>query len=147
MRKLQSSIQPVKAGIGNGSDREIVVLHTHAKGTASALRMAASLGNGLYSRIRLIALRVVPFPLALNTPPVSASFTERAVARLAEDFPEVQRIDVLNCREEADALCCALHPVSIVLLGPPKHWWNRREARLSKALIRMGHTVLSPRQA
>ena len=123
--------------------KEIVVLYTMPSATVTALRHAAKLSNLLYGRIRLIALKVVPYPLALATPPVPCEFTENHLRELASGIPAEIRVDVLNCRDEVETLCTALRPSSLVLIGPRQHWWNRHESRLAKELMQRGHSVLS----
>ena len=132
--EIDSQFDPVK---------EIVVLYTTPAATATALRHAAKLCSLLYGRIRLIALKVVPYPLALATPSVPSEFTENFIRDLASGVPAEIRVDVLNCRDEVETLCNALQPSSLVLIGPRQHWWNRHESRLTKALKQRGHSVLS----
>ena len=145
MPTLERSIEPQTGAIDDAAERELVVVHTSVAATKVALQTAAQLGNGLYNRIRLIALRVVPFPLPLTAPPVAERFTEQFFALMAEDFPEVTRVDVVNCRDEAEGLCSALRTSSLVVIGPPRRWWSSREAKLRKAATRAGHTVLPVR--
>ena len=64
MFTLEKSFQDLLAESGVGRidpEKELVVVHTTTAGTRAALRMAANLGNGLYTHIRLIAARIVPY--------------------------------------------------------------------------------------
>ena len=121
---------------------EMVVVHTTAGGTRSALRAAAILGDGLYSHIRLIAPRVVPYPLSLFTPPVSKEFTEHFFIDLVAGIPANTQIDIRICRDAVEMLRAAIRPGSLVVIGKRSHWWPGRESALAKALRRMGHVVL-----
>ena len=51
----------LETGQVSGSRLEIVVLHTEAKETVGALKMAADLACGL-APVRLVAIQQVPYP-------------------------------------------------------------------------------------
>src|SRR5258708_14575773 len=121
MSTLGNRLQ-VPAEDENNSDfdpvKEIVVLYTTPSATAEALRHAAKLSTLLYGRIRLIALKVVPYPLDLATPSVSVEFTEDTLRALTSGISADVLVDVLNCRDEVETLCARLRPASVVLIGP-----------------------------
>jgi len=144
MSILETHFRPPAQVADGQSDpvREIVVVYTTPAATQAALRRAAVLCEGLFNRIRLVAVTVVPYPLAVSTPPVATEFTEEILAKLVSVVSADVRIDMVNCRDEVDALCRALQPRSLVLIGPRAHWWSRHESRLTNVLTRHGHAVL-----
>jgi hypothetical protein len=125
-------------------ENELVVVHTTAAATRAALHAAARLGSGLYTHIRLIAPRIVPYPLSLASPPVSAEFTERFLLDLVAEVPTATRIDIRNCRDAVEMIRSALKPGSLVVIGKRAHWWLTAECRLVRTLRKLGHTVVLP---
>ena len=145
MFTLEKTFQDLMAETGAGQgepEKELVVVHTTTTGTRAALRMAANLGNGLYTHIRLIAPRIVPYPLLLTDPPVPAEFTEQYFLELVAEIPVNTRIDIRNCRDAVEMLRSALKPGSLVVIGKRARWWFSAEARLAKTLRAMGHAVV-----
>jgi len=134
---------PPETGGTNGNERlEVTVVFTGDGTTLSALKTADALATRLGARITLIALEVVPYPAALNTPPVVLEFARnrlRTVARLSAVDADLR---VYLCRDRWDALTVVLKPRSLVVLGARKRWWPTAESRLSKRLRRAGYEVV-----
>ncbi len=124
------------------TEKELVVVHTTAACTRAALHMAARFGNGPFRRIRLIAPKVVPYPLPLTNPPVAEAYTEHLLLDLAAEVPADTRIEIRNCRDAIEMLSIALKPGSLVIIGKRAHWWFTAEPRLARTLRRMGHAVV-----
>ena len=145
MFTLEKTFQDLLAesGVGQGEpEKELVVVHTTTTGSRAALRLAANLGNGLYTHIRLIAPRIVPYPLSLSNPPVPADFTEQFFLSLVAEIPVNTRIDIRNCRDAVEMLRSAIKPGSLVVIGKRARRWFSAEARLAKTLRKMGHAVV-----
>ena len=62
---------------------EITVVFTTPEATLAATQRAAALLNGMDARINLLAVHAVPFPLALDNPPVSVAFYELHLLQIA----------------------------------------------------------------
>jgi len=116
------------------SKLEIVVLHTNVATTVSALKMAAELASGL-APVRLLAVQVVPFPLSLDAPPVSAEFLENRFVEMVKEAAVEASVDIRLCRDAADA--CV-----VVIGGRRRRWWPTAAMRLARRLERLGHQVV-----
>jgi hypothetical protein len=133
-----------------GADRplDIVVLHTSDASTLRALKTAASLAAELSARVHIVAPRIVPYPLSLNTPPVPVSFTARRLLDLASEAGVEVSVDIILCRDLMTTLSVVLKPQSLIVTGErPSRWWIfswlEREYRLAQRLRKQGHQVLS----
>jgi hypothetical protein len=149
IRVLESDGQS-RAEAQEDADRplDIIVLHTSDASTLRALKTAASLAAELSARVHLVAPRIVPYPLALNTPPVPVSFTARRLLELASEAGVEVSVDIILCRDLMTTLRAVLKPQSLIVTGErPSRWWSfswlEREYRLTQRLRKQGHHVLS----
>ena len=69
-----------------GPNARIYVIFTDIIGTRAALLAATRLADGLDLPLSLLAARSVPYPLPLESPPVSVEFTEHAMRSLVSDL-------------------------------------------------------------
>jgi hypothetical protein len=133
--------------------RLFVILTTPSE-TTQALRAANSLVVGLGATIALLAPHEVPFPFALNEPPVSIGFTENQLRSIAIQGCRISSVDakrakaafehdvniqILLRRDARNALLKALPQSSLVVI--------RGERRLAAALARTGHQVIAPKDS
>ena len=123
---------------------EVVVMFTDVPGTLRALKTAAELAHNLNGRIRLLAPQVVPYPLPLDSPQVSREFNERRFQTLAShgSSPVDTRVEMRLCRDRDDAVCQALEPEALVVMGAHHSWWPTAEKALARKLRRKGHQVV-----
>ena len=125
---------------------DVVVMFTDVPGTLKALKAAAELAHNLNGRIRLLAPQVVPYPLPLESPHVSREFHERRFQTLASHLSPTVRIDtrveLCLCRDRDAALCEALEPEALVVIGAHRPWWPTAEKALARKLRRKGHHVI-----
>ena len=132
---------PVVAEPPSISKLEIVVLHTEEAATVSALKMAAELAAGL-APVRLLAIQVVPYPLNLETPPVSVEFLEQRFAEMAREAAVEIAVDIRLARDPADVIENDLGPHCVVVIGGRRRWWPTASMRLARRLERLGHQVV-----
>ncbi len=125
----------------SNSSLEIVVLHTTAKETAGALKMAADLASGL-APVRLVALQEVPYPLPLDAPPVSVEFLEKRFSNMASEAGVEASIDIRLCRDARDVVESELGPHCVVVMGGRRRWWPTAAMRLARRLEHLGHQVV-----
>src|SRR5450631_3341773 len=123
------------------SKLEIVVLHTEAEATVSALKMAAELASGL-APIRLLAIQVIPYPLSLDAPPVSVEFLEKRFSNMTSEAGVDAFIDIRLARDAADVVESELGPHCVVVIGGRRQWWPTASMRLARRLERLGHQVV-----
>jgi len=121
---------------------EIFVVFTTLELTAAALKRASALACNLGARIVILAARVVPYPLALTTPPVQPSFDERRLRRIAAECSVETTVILCMCRDLWQSLTLALTPNALVVLGVRKRWWPTRETGLARKLRRAGYKVV-----
>jgi len=131
----------VVAEPASNSKLEIIVLHTQEVETVNALKMAAELASGL-APVRLLAIQVVPYPLGLDTPPVSVEFLEKRFVEMAQEAAVEVAVDIRLCRDAGDVLESELGPHSVVVIGGRRHWWPTAAMRLAWRLERLGHQVV-----
>jgi hypothetical protein len=125
---------------------DVTVVFTKVPATLQALKIAAELAHNLNGRIRLLVPQVVPFPLPLEKPAVSAEFNRRRLQTLASQGSIDTRVEVWLCRDRYDALCQALEPKALVVMGARPswlpNWWPTAEKALVRKLRRRGHQVI-----
>ncbi len=124
------------------SSLPVAVVYTSASATVLALKRAGNLAKELDARIRVIVPQVVPYPLPLDQPAV---YPERAARRFLTriDGHSIEsQIEVLLCRDAAQAIHQMVAPESLLVLGGRASWWPTREKRLAKDLRRAGHHVI-----
>ena len=121
---------------------DIAVIFTSVEATLAALKEAGALARSLDARITLLVPRVVPYPLALETPPVSIEFNERRFRLIASQSRVETRVRIYLCRDGFEALANVLDPRSIVVIGGRKRWWPTRERKLARQLRRAGHEAV-----
>lgn len=120
----------------------VTVLYTTAEDTVCALKRAAELAHNLGSSIRLLVMRVVPFPLPLNAPPVPVQFMERQAGMLAREAGVDTDVHIIDCRDREEVLMGLLPSNSVVVLGDTPHWLPGKISRLARLLRRQGHEVV-----
>jgi hypothetical protein len=135
------ALQTDRPAAVSDSSLEIVVLHTKAKETLRALKMAGELACGL-APIRLLAVQVVPYPLALNAPQVSVEFLESRFSKMASEAVVDASVDIRLGRDAGGVLESALSPRSVVVIGGRRRWWPTARMRLARRLERLGHHVV-----
>ena len=118
------------------------VIYTHLPGTAKTLNAASGLARGLGARVTVHVAQVIPYPLALKSPPVSVQFAEEQLLALAGEQPVETNIQMYLCRDLTDTIRRVLKPDSVVVIGSRKSWWPTPEQRLAATLRRDGHHVI-----
>jgi hypothetical protein len=124
------------------SSVSVFVVSTNPELLNSSLATARQLTHELGAQIEVLAPFVVPYPLDLSHPPVEPSFLENKLLRDNALLIEVEKVRILLCRDEAEAVLGALAPKSIVVLAVRRRWWRTREDCLADKLIAAGHQVV-----
>jgi hypothetical protein len=125
---------------GDGELR-VFVPYTSPDLTRTALAEAAVLTRSLSPHITLFLVHVVPFPLPLDKPDVSAAFLERRLAAVVRDAGVEADIRIGFARDRDFGSEQILPPNSLVVMATRRRWWPTAEAKLARALARAGHSV------
>ena len=120
---------------------EVSVVFTGSGPTLPALQEAGVLAGRLAAEVTLIVPQIVPYPLALTSPPVLLDFNERRFFLIASESKVETTVRIYLCRDRWDALRSILKPHSLVVIGGRKRWWPTPEKRLAQRLRRAGHQV------
>ena len=140
---LPATGQPSRPPVEEAGQRlNIAVVFTSVEATLAALKEAGALASSLGARITLLVPQVVPYPLALETPPVLIEFNERRFRLIASQSPVETTVQIYLCRDGMETLTNVLSPGSIVVIGAQKRWWPTREKKMARQLRRVGHEVV-----
>jgi len=121
---------------------EVNVVYTELPGSAEILETASGLAHGLGARVTVHVAQVIPYPLALKSPPVAVAFAEEKLLYLASEQPVETRIQMYLCRDLIETIRRVLKPDSVVVIDGKKRWWPTREQTLARGLKRDGHRVI-----
>src|SRR5258706_8546422 len=108
---------------------DIVVPYTTAELTRLALMKAAELSLEVPSRIRIVRVQRVPFPLQLQEPPVAVDVLREQTEKVARGLRAAE-IDIILARDAEETLLNALTPNSIIVIAGYTRRWPTHEDRL-----------------
>lgn len=129
----------------SGSELCVTVIATTEEGTTAALNAAKWLAGDLDARITLLKIEVMRIRLPLYRPPLSLIFSinqQHSLVRRSDAGEEDVNIQIRLCRDFDSGLQGVLRRRALVVIGGRRHWWLRREERLERALLRLGHHVI-----
>ena len=119
---------------------DIAVPYTTPQLTRLALREAQELTSKLPSRIRVLRMLTVPYPLDLRNPPVALDILREQTRQVARGV-SADEIVLFLTRDPEETLLKTLRPGSIVVIASKKRWWRTAQERLQKMCERHGHQV------
>jgi hypothetical protein len=119
---------------------DIVVPYTTPRLTRLALREAEELALKLPSRIRVLRMLTVPFPLDLRQPPVALDIVREQTRQVARGIAAAEIVLFLT-RDPEKTLLKILRPASIVVIASKRRWWRTAQERLQKICEKHGHQV------
>jgi hypothetical protein len=119
---------------------DLVVPFTTPELTRAAIAAAGRMGDGLHAAIRLIKVQCVPYPLALNEPPVFVDFLRQQLSSFHSTLPLTSEIHF--AREFEPGLQYGLNEGSVIVLSYRKRPWRTRSERIAASLVRTGHKVI-----
>jgi hypothetical protein len=127
------------------SELAIFVLFTSVDWTLKALEKACEIARPLETRVVVVVIQAVPFPLPLDTPIVPLEWVIRRFEEKIGGLPDSSDIKVLVylCRDRASALKRVLNPACPVVIGIKKRWWPTQNERIARKLRRAGYEVVS----
>src|SRR5438477_4676031 len=116
---MQSTTEPYKAAGVDIEPLDIVVPYTTPELTRLALQKAAELSLEVPSRIRIVRLQRVPFPLQLQNPPIAVEVLREQTEKIARGLRAAEIEIILTCDAE-ETLLNNLRPESIVVIASYK---------------------------
>jgi hypothetical protein len=119
---------------------DIVVPYTTPRLTRLALREAEELALKLPSRIRVMRMLAVPFPLDLRNPPVALDTIREQTRQVARGIAAAE-IVLFPTRDPEKTLLKILRLASIVVIASKRRWWRTAQDRLQKICEKQGHQV------
>jgi len=119
---------------------DVVVPYTTSRLTRLALREAQELALKLPSRIRVLRMLSVPFPVDLRYPPFSLDILREQTRQVARGIAAAEMVLFLT-RDPEGSLLKTLRPGSIVVIASEKRWWRTAQERLQRICERHGHQV------
>lgn len=128
-------------GQGSSHELSVCVPYTTSELTSVALKAVGALTRNLGSHVSLVAVRVVPFPLPLDRPAVSARFLEQELKTLARSIEVPVAANVVIARDREAAFDRVVPPGSLIVLATRKRWWPTPQTRLARLLARAGRSV------
>src|SRR4051812_11459740 len=126
----------------NGSGLRLHVIYTGPETTRASLKGAGVLARDLGATLELLVARVVPYPLPLDNPPASKSFTEASLDALAAGCGVDVKVRVLLCRDREETIPRWLPAGSIAVIGRRRSWGPGSCRRLIRAVRRDGRHVI-----
>jgi hypothetical protein len=137
---LMVTVQEGASTVAGTGLLDIVVPYTTPRLTRLALREAEELALKLPSRIRILRMLSVPFPLDLRDPPVALDVIREQTRQVARGIAAAEIVLFLT-RDPEGALLKILRPGSIVVIASKKRWWRTAQERLQRICTRHGHQV------
>jgi hypothetical protein len=139
-----------EAPIAEQARLSVYVVYTSMAATRAALGAASRLTIARDARIRVILLRVIPFPLPLDNPPISARFDQERILASLNNGSDDASLLICYCRDQLEALLrllkSHLQPFGsnsvIVIAGKKRRWFPTSEQRLAGRLEEAGHRVV-----
>jgi hypothetical protein len=140
--KLAKPVFIASPAPARGRDFRIYVVFTDLAGTRAALTAASRLAAGLEMPLALLVAQIVPYPLPLETPPVSVEFIERNMSELVRGLDVEVSVHVLLCRDPGGPLRDAIEPDSLVVMGASRGRWKSRHRKLAALLRTEGRRLV-----
>jgi hypothetical protein len=119
----------------------IVVPYTTPELTQAALRHAGVCSD-LNVHVSLVDVQVVPYPCAMDQPPINKEYSSGRLQELFEECGLPGNATVLYTRDLLEGFKRALEPGSLVIIAAKRRWWRTREEKLARELSVAGHQVM-----
>ena len=136
---LMVTVQESAGTVAGTGFLDIVVPYTTSQLTRVALKRAEELSRELPSRIRILRMLAVPFPLDLSYPPFSLDILREQTRQVARGIPA--EMVLFLTRDPEGSLLKTLRPDSVVVIASKKRWWPTAQERLQRSCERHGHQV------
>jgi len=119
----------------------LVIPYTTPELTRAALRHAGVCSD-LNAHVSLIDVQVVPYPCAIDQPPINREYSSSRLKELFRESGLSGRAEVVYTRDLLEGYKGALEPGSLVIIAARKRWWRTREEKLARALSAAGQQVM-----
>ena len=119
---------------------DVVVPFTTPQLTRLALKKAEELASEIPSRIRILRMQRVPFPLDISHSPVSLAILREQTRQVARGI-RTEEIIIYLTRNAEETLLKTLQPNSVLVIASHRRLWRTAQERLKKLCTRHGHQV------
>jgi hypothetical protein len=119
---------------------DIVVPYTTPHLTRLALKKAEELASEIPSKIRVLRMQRVPFPLDIHHSPVCLDTLREQTRQVTRGIP-ASEITIYLTRDPDETLIKTLHTDSILVIASHKRWWRTSQERLKKLCEKNGYQV------
>ena len=119
---------------------DIVVPYTTPELTREALRKAGELTAEIPSKIRVVRMQRVPFPLPLQHSPVSVDVLREQIGNIVSGLAATE-ISIYLTREPEETLLHSLEPRSILVIASKRRPWRTAQESLKRICERHGNRV------
>ena len=137
---LTVMVKESRGAVAGADLLDIVVPYTTPRLTRLALREAQELASKLPSRVRLLRMLTVPYPLDLRYPPLELHILREQTRQVARGIATAEIVLFLT-RDPEQSLLKIMRPGSIVVMASKKRWWRTAQERLKGFCERHGHHV------
>jgi len=137
---MHSTAEWIEEAATGAGPLDIVVPYTTPELTRLALEKAAQLSREGPSRIRVVRVQRVPFPLPLQQPPVAVEVLREQTEQITRGLQAAEILIVVT-RDADKTLLEALGPESIVVIASRRRRWPTAQDRLKKLCERHGGRV------
>jgi len=137
---MRSTRELLESTATSAEPLDIVVPFTTPQLTRIALTKAADLTAEIPSRIRVLRMQRVPFPLPLDHSPVSVEILREQVRKATSDVAPAEIVIYLT-REPVETLLDSLEPRSILVIASKWRPWRTAQERLKRICERQGNHV------
>lgn len=120
----------------------VFVILTSLNRNQKALEKACQLAESLQTHITILAVRIVPYPLQLDEPPIPQDFVISRFTEMTNAISEKVQLWTYLCRDPIRAIEQAINRESPVVIGIEKRWWPNRNRKLARKLWRAGYDVI-----
>ena len=119
---------------------DIVVPYTTPHLTRLALKRAEALASEIPSKIRVLRMQRVPFPLDIHQSPVCLDTLREQTRQVTLGIP-ASEITIYLTRDPDETLIKSLHTNSILVIASRKRWWRTSQERLKNLCEKNGYPV------
>jgi hypothetical protein len=139
MRQHLNVVFEVPEALRQSTRLDLVVPFTTPDLTQAALDAATGFGKQPDAVVRLVKIRLIPYPPDLSSSPVPVQFLEEQLKSLSSGLPT--DCEIRFARDAEQVLVGAPHEDSVVIPATRRRLWRTHTERLAAKLRKAGYRV------